>query len=181
MHIKDLVTKKGMASTKRLALSVIKKTAELLSPTKSTPYEFKHLSDIDDQTFLRTYVTTINFYKKNPSMEGKDPVKIIREAIAKALVFYYPLAGRLREHTGRKLVVECTGQGVVFAEADADATLQHFGENALYPPFPNLDGISLHMPNDLGIFLDIPLMFIQVINDLLNLFRQSSLCIILNS
>ncbi|XP_047959676.1 benzyl alcohol O-benzoyltransferase-like [Salvia hispanica] len=163
MHIKGFVPRHViMASTKRLTLRVARKTPELLCPAVSTPNEFKSLSDIDDQRFLRRYVGAINFYKKNPSMEGKDPVKIIREAIAKALVFYYPLAGRLREHTGRKLVVECTGQGVVFAEADADATLQHFGENALYPPFPNLDGISLHMPNDLGIFLDIPLMFIQV-------------------
>ena len=95
-------------------------------------------------------------------MEGKDPVKIIREAIAKALDFYYPLAGRLREHTGRKLVVECTGQGVVFVEADADVTLQHFGEDALYPPFPNCDDITLDVPNNQGVLFDIPLMFIQV-------------------
>jgi hypothetical protein len=26
---------------------------------------------------------------------------------------YYPLAGRLREVEGRKLVVDCTGEGVV--------------------------------------------------------------------
>ncbi|KAL1533752.1 benzyl alcohol O-benzoyltransferase-like [Salvia divinorum] len=152
-----------MASTKRLTLCVTKKSPELLSPAVSTPHEFKFLSDIDDQTFLRTYATILNFYKKEPSMEGKDPVKIIREAVSKALVFYYPWAGRLREHTGRKLVVECTGQGVLFAEADVDATLQHFGDkDALYPPFPNLDDISLDVPNNLGILGDIPLILIQV-------------------
>ncbi|KAG6390318.1 hypothetical protein SASPL_148050 [Salvia splendens] len=140
---------------------VTRKTPELLCPAEFTPHEFKSLSDIDDQTTLRLYVTAINFYKKNPSMEGKDLVKIIREAIAKALVFYYPLAGRLREHTGRKLVVECTGQGVVFAEADADVTLQHFEEDGLYPPFPNLDAITLDVPNNQGVLFDIPLMFIQ--------------------
>ncbi|KAL1533756.1 benzyl alcohol O-benzoyltransferase-like [Salvia divinorum] len=142
-------------------MAVTRKTPELLCPAQSTPHEFKSLSDIDDQTFLRMYVTTLTFYKKNPSMEGKDPVKIIREAIAKALVFYYPFAGRLREHTGRKLVVECTGQGVVFVEADADVTLQYFGDT-LYPPFPNSDDLTLAMPNNRGILFDIPLMFIQV-------------------
>ncbi|XP_047957780.1 benzyl alcohol O-benzoyltransferase-like [Salvia hispanica] len=150
-----------MESTKRLTLSVTRKTPELLCPAESTPHEFKFLSDIDDQIFLRRYVKTIYFYKNNPSMKGKDPVKIIREAIAKALVFYYPLAGRLREHTGRKLVVECTGQGVVFVEADADATLHYFGDS-LYPPFPNSDDLVLDVPNNLGIIVDIPLMFIQV-------------------
>ncbi|XP_047963825.1 benzyl alcohol O-benzoyltransferase-like [Salvia hispanica] len=151
-----------MTSTNTLTFSVTKKSPELLYPAESTPHEFKYLSDIDDQTFLRTYVRGINFYKKNPSMEGKDPVKIIRKAISKALVFYYPLAGRLRERTCRKLVVECTGQGVVFVEADADATLQHLGVDALYPPFPNSNDLVLDVPNNLGILDDIPLMFIQV-------------------
>ncbi|KAG6388801.1 hypothetical protein SASPL_150237 [Salvia splendens] len=140
---------------------VTRKTPELLCPAESTPHEFKSLSDIDDQTFLRMYVTTINFYKKNPSMEGKDLVKIIREAIAKALVFYYLFAGRLREHTGWKLVVECTGQGVVFAEANTDVTLLYFGEDALYSPFPNSNDITLDVPNNQGILFDIPLMFVQ--------------------
>ncbi|XP_047959542.1 benzyl alcohol O-benzoyltransferase-like [Salvia hispanica] len=150
-----------MESTKRLTFSVTRKSPELLCPAKSTPHEFKILSDIDGQIFIRKYIKIINFYKKSPSMKGKDPVKIIREAISKALVFYYPLAGRLLENTGRKLVVECTGQGVVFVEADTDATLQHFGD-ALYPPFPNSDELTLDVPDNRGILGDIPLMFIQV-------------------
>ncbi|XP_047961901.1 13-hydroxylupanine O-tigloyltransferase-like [Salvia hispanica] len=115
-----------------MSVTVTRKTPELLCPAESTPHEFKILSDIDVQIFLQKYVKTINIYQNIPSMEGKDPVKIIREAIAKALVFYYPLAGRLRKHSGGKLVVECTGQGVVFVEADADATLQHFGVDGLF-------------------------------------------------
>ena len=90
-----------MESTKRLTFSVTRKSPELLCPAKSTPHELKILSDIDGQIFIRKYIKIINFYKKSPSMKGKDPVKIIREAISKALVFYYPLAGRLLENIGR--------------------------------------------------------------------------------
>ncbi|XP_057807281.1 benzyl alcohol O-benzoyltransferase-like [Salvia miltiorrhiza] len=142
-----------------LSFKIIKKSSMLVSPAESTPYEFKYLSDIDDQGGLRAYIPIVYLYPKNPSMEGKDPVNIIRDAIAKALVFYYPLAGRLREFDGGKLVVECTGQGVVFAEADADVMLHQFGDPP-YPPFPNMEDL-LHMSNHNQI-IDRPLLLIQV-------------------
>ncbi|XP_057806869.1 benzyl alcohol O-benzoyltransferase-like [Salvia miltiorrhiza] len=150
-----------MVSSKTLTFKVMRKNLELVSPAESIPYEFKYLSDIDDQDSFRRYFPLINFYEKNPSMEGKDPVKIIRDAVAKALVFYYPLAGRLREYVGRKLVVECTGQGVVFIEADADVMLHHFGDT-LYPPFPNLEDLLPHMPNHDDEIINSPLLLIQV-------------------
>ncbi|KAF6168908.1 hypothetical protein GIB67_038405 [Kingdonia uniflora] len=63
------------------------------------------------------------------------PELIIREAITKALVFYYPFVWRLREGCGWKLVADCTGEGVMFIEADANVRLEDFGD-VLQPPFP---------------------------------------------
>lgn len=127
-----------MAATKTLAFKVSRRNPELIPPAEPTPCDFKYLSDIDHQMVLRRHYPAINFYKENQSMRGKDPVNIIRDAIAKALVFYYPFAGRLREYSGGRLAVECTGEGVVFVEADADVALEEFGD-ALYPPFPNIE------------------------------------------
>ena len=87
-------------------------------------------------------------------------MKVIREALSKTLVFYYPFAGRLREGAGRKLGVECTGEGVLFIEADADVTLEQFGD-ALYPPFPCLEELLFDVPASAGV-LNTPLLLIQV-------------------
>ncbi|KAM3730425.1 hypothetical protein ACB098_12G086700 [Castanea mollissima] len=135
---------------------------ELVAPAKPTPYEFKQLSDIDDQEGLRIQISTIHFYKHDSSIlqEIRDPVKVIREALAQTLVFYYPFAGRLREGPGRKLVVECTGEGVMFIEANADITLEQFGD-VLHPPFPCLDELLFYVPSS-GAILHCPLLLIQV-------------------
>ncbi|KAL1801808.1 hypothetical protein ACET3Z_030455 [Daucus carota] len=89
-----------------------------------------------------------------------DPVKVIREALSKTLVFYYPLAGRLRQGAGRKLGVECTGEGVMFVEADADVTLEQFG-GEFQPPFPCFTELLFDVPGSVGI-LDCPLLHVQV-------------------
>ncbi|KAJ6884251.1 hypothetical protein NC652_031294 [Populus alba x Populus x berolinensis] len=99
------------SSPSSLVFKVHRREPELIKPAKPTPHEFKLLSDIDDQEGFRFHIPLILFYRHNPSMQGKDPVKVIREAIAKTLVFYYPFAGRLREGHNRKLMVECTGEG----------------------------------------------------------------------
>ncbi|XP_041009724.1 benzyl alcohol O-benzoyltransferase [Juglans microcarpa x Juglans regia] len=143
-----------------LVFTVRRREPELVSPSKPTPHEFKQLSDIDDQEGLRFQIPVIQFYRYDPSMKESDPVKVIREALAKTLVFYYPFAGRLREGPGRKLVVECTGEGVLFIEADADVTLKQFGD-ALQPPFPCWEELLFDVPGSGGV-LDCPLLLIQV-------------------
>lgn len=135
---------------------------ELIVPEKPTPHELRSLSDIDDQEGLRFQVPFIWSYKNNksPSMDGKDPVKVLREALGKALVYYYPLAGRLVEGYNRMLFVDCNGEGVSFIEADADISLEKLG-NSIQPPCPFLNEVLRDVPGSDGI-LSGPLLLIQV-------------------
>ncbi|GAY55599.1 hypothetical protein CUMW_165410 [Citrus unshiu] len=89
----------------------------------------------------------------------RDPVKVIREAISKALVFYYPLAGRLKEGYNRKLMVECNAKGVLFIEADANFTLEQLGDD-IQPPCPYLNQLLYDVPGSEGI-LGCPSLLIQ--------------------
>ncbi|XP_004506306.1 13-hydroxylupanine O-tigloyltransferase-like [Cicer arietinum] len=133
---------------------------ELVKPSNPTPNELKLLSNIDDQLGFRYHVPLIFLYRYNPSMLGKDPVQVIREALSKTLVFYYPFAGRLMECSNGKLMVNCNGEGVMFIEADADVTLDDF-DNNFVPPFPCFDELLYNVPGSDGI-IDSPLLLIQV-------------------
>lgn len=146
-------------SSSELVFRVRRQKAELIAPAKPTPRETKFLSDIDDQEGLRFQIPVINFYRKGS--DNYDPVQVIKKAIAETLVFYYPFAGRLREGNGRKLMVDCTGEGVMFVEADADVTLEEFGDE-LQPPFPCLEELLYDVPGSAGV-VNCPLLVIQVI------------------
>ncbi|KAK1695184.1 hypothetical protein QYE76_011881 [Lolium multiflorum] len=147
-------------SAASLKFTVRRKAAELVAPAQPTPRELKRLSDIDDQDGLRFHIPVIQFYRRNAFMSGRDPAAVVRDAVARALVHYYPFAGRLRELEGRKLAVDCTGEGVLFIEADADVRLEHFGD-ALQPPFPGLEELVFDVPGSSEV-LGTPLLLFQV-------------------
>nr|CAD1830938.1 unnamed protein product [Ananas comosus var. bracteatus] len=103
----------------------------------------------------------IHFYRSDPAKAGQDPAAVVKKALADALVYYYPLAGRLREVEGRKLVVDCTAEGAVFVEADADVTVEDFGD-LLSPPIPCIEELLCEPDSNTAVVTDRPLLFIQV-------------------
>jgi hypothetical protein len=136
---------------------------ELVRPARPTPIEIKALSDLDDQWTLRFYESIIGFFRA-PHGGGAKPGKVakgIKAAMAGALVYYYPMAGRLRTIAGgNKLEVDCTGEGVMFVEATADVQLEDLGQ-PLLPPYPCVEEFL----GDAGDTRDVvgkPLLFLQV-------------------
>ncbi|CAA6659239.1 unnamed protein product [Spirodela intermedia] len=145
-----------------LSFTVRRREAVLVAPAEPTPHEFKELADVDFQGTTRLQISGIWFYRGNMGMDvGADPARVIKEALSKALVFYYPFAGRIRGGVdGRRPVVECTGEGVLLAEADADIRLDQFGD-ALLPPIPCSEQLLQNVDGSEGLY-DTPLLLIQV-------------------
>ncbi|KAL6905458.1 hypothetical protein ACP4OV_003059 [Aristida adscensionis] len=140
---------------------------ELVAPARATPRETKPLSDVDDQHALRYYETVLGFFRCCPGGgdgRPRDLVGAIKAALAEALVYYYPVAGRLREAGGGKLAVECTAEGVVFVEAEADVRLDDFGV-PLLPPYPCVDEL-LCDAGDPKAVIGRPLLLMQVVTQL---------------
>ncbi|PAN17206.1 hypothetical protein PAHAL_3G113300 [Panicum hallii] len=145
-----------------LTFAVRRHAPELVAPAVPTPRETKRLSDIDDQDGLRAHVPTVFFYR-GARRRDDDPAAVIRRALGEALVPYYPLAGRLREVAGRKLVVDCTAEGVLFVEADADVRLAELeaATGVIREPLPCMDQLLFDVEGSSGM-LNCPFLLIQV-------------------
>ncbi|KAK1411860.1 hypothetical protein QVD17_32663 [Tagetes erecta] len=148
------------SGTTSLPFKVRKNALELIAPATPTPRELKLLSDIDDQEGFRELNGKILLYPKNSKMGKTNPASVIRDALAKVLVYYYPLAGRIKEGPTRKLMVDCTGEGVVFVEAEASVSLENLGI-ILHPPFPCLEEFVYDFDGHEGT-IDSPLVHFQV-------------------
>ncbi|XP_062006824.1 acyl transferase 4 [Rosa rugosa] len=107
----------------RMAFSVIRSSQSLVRPCEQTPIATLDLSEIDSLPVLRSNARTLHVYRHG---EYHQVAKLIKEGLSKALVPYYPLAGRLKVSNvngGGQLQVECSGQGVWLVEAYANCSL----------------------------------------------------------
>ncbi|KAF5191517.1 Acyl transferase [Thalictrum thalictroides] len=116
--------------------TVTRSSGVIVPPSESTPSGTLDLSVIDRLPNLRINIQTLHVFRHG-SIEA---AKIIREALSKALVPYYPLAGRLKESSQGELQIACTGDGVWFIEADSNSSLESFDyfDNVLMVPYDDL-------------------------------------------
>lgn len=133
-----------------------------VKPSEPTPSGSLKLSVLDRVPGLRHLVRSLHVFEK-----GEEPAKVIREAVGKALVPYYPFAGRFKEEEeeGGEVVVECNGEGAWFVEAVANCTLEDVGKldhplvistGALFPdPQPEFE--PLDIPVMMQVYLPISL------------------------
>ncbi|KAF7816500.1 taxadien-5-alpha-ol O-acetyltransferase-like [Senna tora] len=103
--------------------SVRVKSAVVISPSEPTPSCVLPLSALDSQLFLRFTIEYLLVYKPSPALDHLATSARLKSALAKALVPYYPFAGRVRPRPGPDasgLEVLCRAQGAVFIEAFSD-------------------------------------------------------------
>lgn len=97
----------------------------LVSPAEETEKGLYFLSNLDQN--IAVTVRTIYCFKSDEKDNSKAG-EVIKNALKKVLVHYYPLAGRLEISSEGKLIVDCTGEGAVFVEAEADCTIEDIGD-----------------------------------------------------
>ncbi|GAB2278414.1 histone H3.1 [Dionaea muscipula] len=140
-------------------LKVNQGKATLVPPAEETPKGLYFLSNLDQN--IAVIVRTIYCFKSEE--KGNETVHgVLRDALAEVLVYYYPLAGRLTISSGGKLIVDCTGEGAVFVEAEADCRMEEIGDGTKPDPV-TLGSLVYDIPGSKNILgLGVPPLVAQV-------------------
>ncbi|KAL9226689.1 hypothetical protein vseg_002472 [Gypsophila vaccaria] len=95
------------------------KEATIITPSGPTPHTTLTLSTLDSQLFLRFTVEYLLLYFPSSPLHPTQFIARLKSALGRALLTYYPLAGRVVSPPAPApaLQVLCRGQGVVFVEA----------------------------------------------------------------
>uniref|UniRef100_A0A0D3GDL3 Uncharacterized protein n=1 Tax=Oryza barthii TaxID=65489 RepID=A0A0D3GDL3_9ORYZ len=95
-------------------------TSEVVAPAEETPAGAVWLSNLD-LAARRGYTPTVYFYRRSGDDEAAFfAADAVRDGLARALVPFYPLAGRLGLAGGGedgRVQIDCTGEGAVFVTA----------------------------------------------------------------
>uniref|UniRef100_A0ACD5VPS5 Uncharacterized protein n=1 Tax=Avena sativa TaxID=4498 RepID=A0ACD5VPS5_AVESA len=109
-----------------------------VNPATETPDHTLPLAWVDRYPTHRGLVESMHIFRS-----GADQAPaVIREALSKALAYFYPLSGRIVEQPEKKgcPAIRCTADGVYFAEAVAECSLEdvRFLERPLLLPKEDL-------------------------------------------
>ncbi|KAL8142446.1 hypothetical protein V2J09_015478 [Rumex salicifolius] len=115
------------------------KRKQTVKPAEDTWQGVVTLSELD-QVAGAAYVPTVYFYSKPGGTGGGTSIaETLKEALSRALVAYYPLAGRLNkvEESGR-LELHCNAEGAELIEAESSSRLEDFGDFSVTQKFQHL-------------------------------------------
>ena len=101
----------------------------LVAPSEETPTKRLWLSSLDLRVASRGHTPTVYFYRSGDDAADFFDVTKLRQSMAKALVAFYPLAGRLDTDNDGRLEINCNSEGALFVVARCnDLTVNDFND-----------------------------------------------------
>ncbi|KAK6919219.1 hypothetical protein RJ641_015123 [Dillenia turbinata] len=129
----------------------------LVCPEIKTDDGYYFLCNLDQN--IAVIMQTVYCYEPSDK-DSKNVADVLRQALARVLSHFYPLAGRLTLSPDMKLIVRCTNEGVPFVDAVADCKMEVLGDITV--PDPPTLGKLLHTIHGAKSILEIPLLTAQV-------------------
>ncbi|KAK0590391.1 hypothetical protein LWI29_026416 [Acer saccharum] len=131
------------------------KESSTVEAAQDTPKQSLWASNIDLLMF-RAHTPWLFFYK--PTTASSINGNLLKEALSKALVLFYPLAGRLGYDENGRIEIQCNGKGVLFVEAHTDSSFHHLNDFTPTSHFSQL----LPKPDYSAHISSYPLLLVQV-------------------
>ncbi|KAI6669966.1 hypothetical protein NL676_004851 [Syzygium grande] len=111
------------------SLTVERSIPIAVQPEHETPGGSIFLTSIDHVDHI--LVSTVYCFERST----ENAVDVVKQALSKVLVHYYPLVGRLGKSSEGKLIVDCEKKlGVPFVEAVANCDLDSLGDMSILHP-----------------------------------------------
>ena len=121
---------KNMVSEK---IKITVRNSSLVYPSEPTPLKKLWNSNLD-LVVGKIHFPTVYFYKPNGACNFFDS-EILRQSLSNVLVSFFPMAGRLSKNEKGRVEIDCNAQGALFVEAEADSSVDDFGD---FRPSPQL-------------------------------------------
>ncbi|KAJ4709565.1 Hydroxycinnamoyl-CoA shikimate/quinate hydroxycinnamoyl transferase [Melia azedarach] len=118
------------------------RNSTIIRPAQETPKHFLPNSDLDIVA-PQVYVPNLFCYRRPRDSSNFFEAGLLKDALSKVLVSFYPVAGRLGKKQNGRVLVDCNGEGVLFMEAEASCCIDDFGDFSqglkLLPLLPTVD------------------------------------------
>lgn len=100
----------------------------MVGPAQETPRRILWNANVD-LVVPNFHTPSVYFYRPTGSSNFFE-ARILKDALSRALVPFYPMAGRLMKDEDGRVEIDCQGQGVLFVEAESDGVIDEFGDFA---------------------------------------------------
>ena len=156
IQVKELEMAVSNGNCFQLSVKLINEPT-LVAPAEETKKGMYFLSNLDQN--IAVIVRTVYCFK-TADRGNEKAGEVIKNALKKVLVHYYPLAGRLSISSEGKLIVDCTGEGALFVEAEANCSMEEIGDTT--KPDPGTLGKLVYNIPDAKHILQMPPLVAQV-------------------
>ena len=129
------------------------KDSTLVRPSAPTPSVSLWNSNVD-LVVPNFHTPSVYFYRPTAAAD----TAVMKAALARALVPFYPMAGRLKRDEDGRIEINCNAEGVLFVEALSDGEVDDYGD---FAPTLELRRLIPAVDYSLGIS-EYPLLVLQV-------------------
>ena len=142
-------------------VNITAKNSQMVRPAVPTPQRDVWTSNVD-LTVMRRLASTVYYYRPNGSGSSTFfSMDVLKNALSKVLVPFYPIAGRLKKdtHEHGRILINCNAEGALLVEAVTDSVINDFGDFAPSEELTQLVPQVDYTSQDVSSF---PLLLLQV-------------------